>query len=148
VRPRSLGTFEPSEGTTTTLTARRVLGPGTVTAAIATEVGTISAGATVRVTPGALRIGSIRYLKRQGALLVSASAVDAAGRPVSGATVALLVKRDGRRHYTGRGSTGASGRTLLRVPARRPGCFTTTIRRVSAAGFVWNGRTPRNRFCT
>jgi hypothetical protein len=145
--PLSFGILEPRAGNATTFTARRTLGTGTVTASVATEVGAISAGAQVRVTPGRLRIGSIRYRSRKGALLVTTTAADAADRPISAATVSILVKRNGRRHVTARGSTGASGRTVYRIPARREGCFTTTIRRVSAAGFVWDGRTPRNRFC-
>jgi hypothetical protein len=37
---------------------------------------------------------------------------------------------------------------VYRVPLGRGGCFTTTVRRASAAGFAWDRRTPRNRFCT
>jgi hypothetical protein len=148
VTPQILGAVAPRAGSSTTLTARRSLGRGAVVASVATEIGRISDGATMRVTPGRLRIGSIRYRKRKGIVLVTASAVDAAGRPISRAVVSVLVKRDGRRHYSTRKATGAAGRTLYRVPARRDGCFTTTIRQVSAPGFAWNGRTPRNRFCT
>jgi hypothetical protein len=99
------------------------------------------------VTPGQLRIRSIRYRSRKNAVLVSATAIDAAGKPVSRAIVSVLVRRDGSRYFSGRAATGAAGRTVYRVPARRSGCFTTTITRVSAAGFAWHGRTPRNRFC-
>jgi hypothetical protein len=116
-------------------------------ASVVTEVGAISAGASVRVAPGRLRIGSIGYRSRKGAVLVTATAVDAAGRPVSRAVVSVVVRRNGRSHFSARAVTGAAGRTVYRVPARRGGCFTTVIRRVSAAGFAWDGRTPRNRYC-
>jgi hypothetical protein len=146
--PPTLGTVAPRAGSATAFTARRTLGGGTVVAAVATETGTISAGAGVRVTPGRLRIGSIRYRSRKSSVLVTVTALDAAGRPVSRAVVSVLVRRDGRRHLSARAATGAAGRTVYRVrSARRRACFTTTIRRVSAAGFTWDGRTPRNRFC-
>jgi hypothetical protein len=67
---------------------------------------------------------------------------------VSRSTVSVLVKRGGRTHFTARGITGAAGKKVYRVPARRKGCFTTVVRRVTSAGFQWDGRTPRNRFCT
>jgi len=145
--PRTLGTIAPRTDTATTFTAGRMLGTGAVTAAIASETATISAAASVSVTPGRLRIGSIRYRSRKKTVLVTVSAVDAAGRPVSLAVVSVLVRRDGRGYFSTRAATGAAGRTVYRVPAQRGGCFTTTIRSVSAAGFAWNGRTPRNRFC-
>lgn len=145
--PRSMGTITPRRGSATAFRAGRTLGSGTVVATVATAAGTISAGARVRVTPGRLRIGSIRYRSRSAAVLVTAAAVDVAGKPVSGALLSIVVQRDGRRVLSARGATGAAGRTVYRVPVRRGGCFTTTVRRVSAAGFTWDGRTPRNRFC-
>ena len=80
-------------------------------------------------------------------MLITATAVDPAGRPVSRAAVSVLILRNGRSYASARAATGAAGRTVYRLPARRGGCFTTMIRRVSAAGFVWDGRTPRNRYC-
>ena len=79
-------------------------------------------------------------------MLITATAVDPAGRPVSRA-VSVLIRRNGRSYASARAATGAAGRSVYRLPARRGGCFTTMIRRVSAAGFVWDGRTPRNRYC-
>jgi hypothetical protein len=145
--PPSLGTIAPRTGPATTFTAGRTLGSGTVTAAATSETGTISAAASVTVTPGRLRIGWIKYRRQKKTVVVNVRAVDAAGHSVSRAVVSVLVRRDGRRYLSARAVTGAGGRTFHRVPAPRGGCFTTTIRRVSAAGFVWDGRTPRNRFC-
>ena len=141
--PPALGSLAPRSGGATVLTARRMLGNGTVTAV----AGSITAAATVRVAPARLRVSSIGYRARAGSVFVTVRATDGAGRPVSAASVAVLVKRDGRRYLSRRAATGASGRATYRVPARRGGCFITTIRRVSAAGFTWDGRTPRNRFC-
>jgi hypothetical protein len=143
----ALGTVAPREGNTTTFSAKRLLRGGTVTAAVATEAGAITASARVRVTRGRLRIGWILYRNQGDVVLVNVRAVDEAGKSVSRAFISVSVKRDGRRHVSARALTGAGGRVFYRVPARRGGCFTTTIRRVSAAGFAWDGRTPRNRFC-
>jgi len=145
--PAALGTIVPRNGSMTAFTAGRTLGEGTIVAAVATEAGAISAAAGVRVTPARLRIASIRYTSRRSAVLVTATAVDTAGRPVSRTVVSVLVRRNGRNYFSARAATGAAGRTVYRMPRGRGGCFTTAIRRVSAAGFIWDGRTPRNRFC-
>jgi hypothetical protein len=147
MRPPPLGALAPRRGSATTFTARRVLGSGTVVASVVTEAGTMSGTAGVRVAPARLRIGSIRYGGRKNAVLVTVAALDTSGRPVSGAVVSVLVRRDGRRYLSARGVTGPAGRTVYTVPARLGGCFSTVVRRVSAAGFVWDGHTPRNRFC-
>jgi hypothetical protein len=42
--------------------------------------------------------------------------------------------------------TGAAGKGRVLVPPR-PGCHTISVTRAVAQGFVWNGKTPRNRFC-
>ena len=145
--PPTLGTLAPGVGDATVFTAGRLIRGGLVVASVGTETGTISSRTLLRVTRAPLRIGSIHYQRRGGRLLVTVRAVDAAGKSVSRAAISVLVKRDGRRYVTRRAITGAGGRTVYRLPARLGGCYTTTVRRVSAAGFTWNGRTPRNRFC-
>jgi hypothetical protein len=145
--PSKLGAVAPGSGSATVFTAGRVLGSGTVVASVGTETGTISARATVRVTPARLRLRSITYRGRGRYLLVSLWAVDPAGKSVSRAAVFLAIERDGRRYASKRAVTGAAGRTTFRIPAARGGCFTSTVRKVAAAGFAWDGRTPRNRFC-
>jgi hypothetical protein len=145
--PPSLGKIAPRSGSTTTFTALRILGQGTVTAAVLTGTGTLSAAAAVRVVPGPLRIASISYRKRTRVAFLTVSTVDAAGRPVSRAAISALVRRNGRPYDSARASTGAAGRAVFRVPTGVGGCFTTTIKKVSAAGFAWDGRTPPNRFC-
>jgi hypothetical protein len=100
------------------------------------------------VTPARLRIGSVGYRRSGNGVQVTVTARDGARRPVSQALVSVLVRHDDRRHFTGRGATGPSGRTRYLVRARGDGCFTVRITKVRAAGFTWDGRTPRNRFCT
>jgi hypothetical protein len=147
--PPALGVVAPREGPSTTFTAGRALGQGAVVASAVTEIGTISASAALRVTPARLRIASILYRARARgrSLLVSVRAVDITGKSVSRASVFLLVKRDGRPYISKRAVTGAAGRTTFGIPAGRGGCFTATVRKVTAAGFKWDGRTPGNRFC-
>ncbi len=148
VRPGSIGTLTARSGSTTSFTARRVLGEATVRATAAAATGTVSASATVRVMPGRLRIASITYRARPGGILVSVAARDAAKKAISRATVLALVRHNGRPYVSTRAVTGPAGRTTYRIPLpRRGGCLTTTIRRVTAAGFAWDGRTPRNRLC-
>jgi hypothetical protein len=72
---------------------------------------------------------------------------DPAGRSISDSRVWVVVRRDGRRVFTKRVQTGPAGRVSFRFPARRGGCFTTTVTRVASAGFTWDGRVPPNRFC-
>ena len=143
VTPRTFGVVAPISGPSTRFTAGRTLGSGTVTA----TVGTISASADVHVTRGRLKISSIRYRTRAGSVLMTLRAVDIRGKPVSAARVFVLLHRDGRRIGTSRSLTGADGRGINRVPARRAGCFRTKVTRVVVAGYRWDGRTPRNRFC-
>jgi hypothetical protein len=147
VTPTSLGTIAPSTGSTTTFTSLRQLGDVTITAALATETGALTADATVHVIAGRLRIAPLGYQTRGAFVWVGVRAIDTAGKSVSNARVWITVRRDGRRFFTKRVRTGPAGRVSFRFPARRGGCFTTTITQVTAAGFTWDGRTPHNRFC-
>jgi hypothetical protein len=143
----ALGTLEPTTGSATTFTAGRALGTGSIVATALTEAGPISAGAALRVQPGRLRVRSIRYRGRARSLLVSVNTVDVRGQAISGARVMLLFRRDGGRHVSRRPLTGPAGRVTFAIPARRGRCFTAIVRNVTAKGFMWDARTPRNRFC-
>jgi hypothetical protein len=145
--PSTLGTIAPSSGSTATLTAGRTPGTGTVVASVATPAGAVSASADVQVVPAELKIRSIRYRGKKKAVLVRVLVVDRSGKPISRAAVAVVVHRESRRLFSARKVTGAAGGTAYRLQTRLGGCFTTTIKRVSAVGFRWDGRTPRNHFC-
>ena len=140
--PAALGTIVPGPSGTAVFTANRLLGAGTVTA----TAGTISGAASVTVIPGRLRIGSIAFGRGGGGLRITLTSVDGARRPVSSTAVRIVVKRDGKRHFAGSGRTGPAGKKLFRVRGAR-GCFTVSVTRATAQGFVWDGRTPRNRVC-
>jgi hypothetical protein len=141
--PPIYGKLTPRTGPATTLTTLRATGQASVTA----TVGALSATAAVRVNPSRLRIASVTYRPRSRFALVTVNAVDSAGRPISRAAVSVLVRLGDRRYFTGRGTTGAAGKSVVRMPVRAAGCFRTTIRAVSAPGFAWDGHTPTNRFC-
>ena len=145
VAPTALGTFEAPRGGTIAFRAGRLLGAGTITVTVATAAGSISGTAAVTVIPARLRIASILFRPGARGVRVVLSVVDGARRPVSAATLAIVVRRDGRRVISARARTGSAGRALVRAPGR--GCFTVTVRRATAAGFLWDRRVPRNRFC-
>jgi hypothetical protein len=141
--PAIYGKLAPRAGGKTTLTAFRVTGGATVTA----SAGGISGTAAVQIRPDRLRVSSITYRGRASSAFLTVKTIDSAGRPVSRARVAVLVRLDGERTFSGRATTGAAGKTVFRVRLRGGGCLRTTVRAVAAPGFTWNGRTPGNRFC-
>ena len=109
--------------------------------------GGFSASAPITVAPGQLWVAGIRYGIGAGkTLLVTASLVDARGRPVPNAYVSVLVRRRGYPFATGRGTTLPTGRKTFRV-RHKPGCYRTTVVRANANGYRWDGKTPVNRFC-
>ncbi len=148
LQPSIMGKLAAKSGSTTTFTAGRVLGRVTVSITVANGSARLSSAANLNVTPARLRIGGITYRIRKDRVLVSVNARDVAGKPMSRASISALVRRDGRRYVTARAETGAAGRIVYSIPLPRTGgCLSTTIRRVSASGFAWDGRTPRNRLC-
>jgi hypothetical protein len=108
--------------------------------------GPISGSASLTVTPGVVRVASIRYGIGKNAVLVTATVIDAGRRPVAGALVSVLVRRNGHKYFTGKASTAANGRAIYRLRSR-PGCYRTTVTKVVAGGFRWNRVTPVKRFC-
>ena len=143
VSPAALGTFVRRQGGVVTFRAGRLLGAGTVTAAAGTS---LVASAAVVVRPATLRVAAVTFRGTARGVQVTVATVDGARRPVSRAALTLVARLDDRRVARGRTTTGAAGKARLLVPGGR-GCYTVSVTRVVAAGFTWNGRTPRNRFC-
>jgi hypothetical protein len=146
VNPTTLGSFKPKTGPTTTFTAGARGGSGTITATIVTATGALTADAAITVRPGPIKIAAIRYGIGRNAILVSATVVDIAGRPVPGAIVSVLVRRRGYRYFSGQARTATTGRAIYRLRPKK-GCYRTTVTRASAPGYVWRSGTPANRFC-
>jgi hypothetical protein len=144
--PASLGTLNPVTGPTTTLTPGARSGSGRLTATVQGASGPLSATATVTVTAGAVRVAAIAYRPTRRAVFLTARVVDGRGRPVRRATVSILVRRNGATYYARRARSGADGRAAYRLQFG-PGCYRTTVTKVTAPGYRWNRRTPSNRFC-
>jgi hypothetical protein len=148
VSPPSIGTIEPTTGSSTTFTAGRTLGDVTVAAMLDTGAGRLTTTSTLHVVPALLTIDSIAYRGGDGFALVTVTTLDGVGRPVSQATVAIDVMREGEFHYAARAVTGPKGHAVYSVPVRVGGCFSITVKSVFADAFVWDGRTPPNQYCT
>jgi hypothetical protein len=119
-------------------TAGSETGSGTV---VATD-GAVTASAPVSVPVG---VAAVDYAPFSRDLTVRVALVDAAGGPRPGVAVSATIRRNGYAYATLSGTTGADGtvtRTLSKTPS---GCYMTTVRSLSAAG--WDGATPPNRFC-
>ena len=147
VTPAALGKIVPGAGGTATFTAARLVRRGIIDVSAATAAGPLEGSAHVSVTHARLRIGSITYRRSARGVQIAVTARDGARKPVSSAAVRIVVKRDVRTHFSGRATTGASGRARYAVRIRADSCFTVRVRSVRAVGFKWDGRTPRNRFC-
>ncbi len=145
--PPNIGSLSPVSGNTTSFVASRCVGQGTITATLVTPTGTLTSGASLTVVPARLRIAVLHFQKLGQRVFVSLLAVDPAGKSVAQAHVSVLVRRNGRPYYSRRVTTGAAGRVSFRLRTRRGGCFTSTVTRVSALGFTWDGHSPRNRLC-
>jgi hypothetical protein len=144
VTPATLGTVVPGRDGTVSFRAGRVLGNGTITASA--NGGAIVGSATVVVRPASLRIAPPSYRRTVRGVLATLVAVDAQQRPVSRATFVVVARLDGRRALRTSVVTGAAGKARVSLPFGK-GCYTIAVTRASAQGFIWSGRTPRNRFC-
>ncbi len=142
----SFGKVSPLAGSATTFKAGGRGGSGRVTATLVGSGVELATIARVSVSPGGIRVSSIRYEPRRATLRVTASVVEAGGPPARGVRTAVLVKRNGRTVFSAQKRTDALGRATYLVQLA-PGCFRTTVTNATAAGYRWNGRTPPNRFC-
>lgn len=146
LRPASLGTVRPATGAATMLTTGGRGGSGRLTAAVSGASGEISASARLKVSPGAIRVSSIRYSAGTRVVRITATVVEVGGGPVRGARTSVVVRRNGRWVFSGQKRADLNGRTTYLV-LRSAGCYRTTVTSVTAPGYRWNGKTPANRFC-
>ncbi len=144
VVPAALGTVVPTSGGGAAFTAGRLVRRGRVVASAAESS---SAAASVTVVPGTLRIAGIDSAPTASGARLAVLAIDGAGRPVSGAVLRVEVRAGGRLASSRKVSTGPAGRALLRISLRGSTCVAASVGRASAAGFRWDGRTPRSRVC-
>ena len=139
--PKALGTIT-SSGSSLTVTAGRIVGSGTVTAAAGLA---IVGRASVRVIPAPLHVRPLVVERTARGFGVLVRAVDGSRRPVSRTAVKVVAERASRR-VSARGSTGPAGKAHLLL-VTGAGCYAVTVTRAQAQGFVWNGRGPTKRVC-
>jgi hypothetical protein len=144
VTPPVLGRLVRTRQNTVEFRAGRVLGTAPVPATA--SGGTVAGSATVVVRPGALRIGSVVFRGTARGVEATVAAIDGVRKPVSRAALTLVMQVDGRRVARQRVMTGAAGKGRVLASAGT-GCYTVSVTRAVAQGFVWNEKTPRNRFC-
>jgi hypothetical protein len=138
----SRGTVSPVSGSSTTFTATDA-GAATVTATAAA----LTASAAVSVTPSRLRVAAIASARRGGRLRVSVTIVDASGRGVSGASVALRVSRSSRLLAAVVRRTGRGGRLVVVTAAAPRGCYSAAVTRVTARGYASSSARTSKRAC-
>ena len=143
VTPTGFGTVKPRTGPTTTVTVGGRGGGGLVRASVS---GQVTAAASLFVTPGGIRVSSIRYEPRGKTLRVTARVVEASGPPAKGVLTSVVVRRNGRPVFSAAKRTDPNGQATYLV-ALSSGCFQTKVTGAAAPGYRWNGRTPPNRFC-
>lgn len=143
--PGTPGALAPTSGPSTTYTASGRIGKGQVIATVTTPTGPLSATAPVVVTPPpVVRVAAIRYGVRHKTLNVYVTVVDARGRRVPNAGVTVFLYRNGKL-YGRAGARTVAGRTTFTRPASW-GTYRAVVRKVTATGLRWNGKTPPNRF--
>ena len=143
--PGTPGALAPTSGPSTTYTASGRIGKGQVIATVTTPTGPLSATAPVVVTPPpVVRVAAIRYGVRHKTLNVYVTVVDARGRRVPNAGVTVFLYRNGKL-YGRAGARTVAGRMTFTRPASW-GTYRAVVRKVTATGLRWNGKTPPNRF--
>lgn len=80
-------------------------------------------------------------------LNVTLTLVDNLGNPVSGASVSITLNHDSGTSWNGTGTTGSDGVVTFTLKNASSGCYTTTVKDVTASGLTWDGITPTNSFC-
>jgi len=145
VSPEGIGTLSSASAATTTFTAGTVPGVVQVTAAITTPAGTLTATASVTVTPPpVVRVSAVRYGVARKRLHVYVTVVDTGGRRVRDAAVTVALYRNGKVYARAAGTTTAGSMTFDR-PASI-GTYRTKVTRVVAPNRAWDGVTPANAF--
>jgi hypothetical protein len=141
VTPPALGRIAPAADGSATFTAGRVLGTGRVIA----RAGAVAANAVVSVSPGHLRIASLKVAPTAIGLRALVGVTDGAHRPISQAKLTLAVSQDGHL-LKARGVTGSGGKVLFHFRTGS-GCFRVFVDTARAQGFQWNGPAPRRSVC-
>lgn len=104
------------------------------------------------VPPNTVRVDAITYSTWGGAggkrhLLLSVHVVDGVGAPVGGATVSVMLFRNGALYGAANGLSDGSGNAVFEAKNAPSGCYETVVAAVIAGDRVWDELTPPNSFC-
>jgi subtilisin family serine protease len=159
------------DGTAATVDFTPTATPGTFTgslnisgAAVGSHTVVVTATDTARAISGngskafdvvplnTVRVSEITYSTYGGwngkrHLLIAVWIVDGTGAPVSGATVSVIVTRNGSFYGAANGTSGSDGKALFEARNAPSGCYTTTVAAVIAGTRTWDETTPPNQFC-
>jgi hypothetical protein len=141
----SLGSFSPTAGTQSTFTASAT-GSGTVVA----TAGALSATSSLTViATQQVRVASITYtaVSYFGITYILVTVVNGSGTPVSGAALSVATYRNGTLFGTASGTTNSLGRDLFVITSTPTGCYSTTVTKLTATGYTWDGVSPPNQYC-
>ena len=112
-----------------------------------------SGTATFNVAPpNVVRVAAVNYSTWGGQggkrnLLISVAIVDGVGTAVNGATVSVIVTRNGVYYGAANGVSNSAGNALFEARNAPSGCYETTVAAVIAGSKVWDEVTPANSFC-
>jgi hypothetical protein len=113
--------------------------------------GSASASFTV-ATPNTVRVRAITYSTYGGPagnrnLVIAVAIVNGAGAPVSGATVSVILTRNGGFYGAANGLSGSSGNAVFEARNAPSGCYQMIVAAVISGTKVWDETTPPNGFC-
>jgi hypothetical protein len=66
---------------------------------------------------------------------------------VSGAALSVATYRNGTLFGTASGTTNSLGRDLFVITSTPTGCYSTTVTKLTATGYTWDGVSPPNQYC-
>jgi protocatechuate 3,4-dioxygenase beta subunit len=147
--------IDGSIGSGSTVTGVLTDGTHTITALVTDsngKTGSTSINITVGTIPApsnTIRVSSITYLTEGGKngtahLRVTAEVVDTLGNPVAGASVSIHLFLNDSLYLSATGTTGTNGTVSFKVNNAPSGTYTTKVKAVDAAGYIWDGITPSN----
>jgi subtilase family serine protease len=99
-------------------------------------------------TAATARVSSITYSlsTNRRTLTVRVNVRNAVGAAISGASVSVSIARNGAGIGTGTGTTSSTGVAQFSVSRPSSGTYVTTVTKLSASGYTWDGVTPANSF--
>ncbi|HLD19640.1 MAG TPA: S8 family serine peptidase [Patescibacteria group bacterium] len=80
-------------------------------------------------------------------LNISFGVEDALKQPVTNAIVVVAFGLDSGRTWRGVNATDAKGKTQFELGKAIPGCYVLTVKTILKEGYVWDQKTPQNKYC-